>query len=800
MGLNTPHTGDQLGPGLCSHTLPCGDPAKSHRLGSFTLMIFVLGLLFVGMSGIVHAESIQDFTLWNASVLVMSMEADASDSSPKAANPIIGTGTPTLLNSGCAIGTGCYSFDGNDAFNAGTARIFPSNNYMFCTWANISSSTGSGGSIIGQNAGDGTDYTFWRAKGSSGEHGTSWELPSPTVETLVGTDIQGVGWVHLCVAYNTTHLSLWENGTRVDTSALIEDTTNTNQAVFAIGGGYEVSYQDFMIGALDEMYWFNKSFYEPTYIYEGYKGTAAVVNYLYDKTTSLGNSSEGTNQTLFLLTPSSGSTFVYPLTSTINFTYNITANKTADLDNCSLYLNQTGILEINTTDNSPVNDSVNSFQNIPLTEGGWAWNVVCYDTAGGDFTSGTNFIINVADIAIDTCGTYTYPFMNISFKDEGNQSMVNSSYSTSLSWPTSTGTGSLTAAGTNESVVFCLSSNVTGLDVSAITTYSATDYPQRQKTVSAITSGVIQQVIHYLLKSSDGVYARFQIVDGLGNPVTGASGTQTRTIAGTPVITQAAITDDSGLITFWAAFNTEQTYTFNKTGVGTKAVTINPTSSDIIVVSLGSSTVEVVQPPSVGIRYGFSPVGLLQNGTSYNFKANVTSSYWTITDCDIFLYDNQTQIGTAAGSYTGTLCTANISYNVGDLSSITSKLIYEVNGTEQIVSQTYAILYTNPGNFTFKTFLDDLSGFRRAGFNQFTLVIIAIICIVAITAGVSQLGTDFRDPEVMVVIVMILTWGFSYIGWLGIADPNIPGEWLRQYIIAVLVSLAGGSYIISKHI
>ena len=101
------------------------------------------------------------------------------------------------------------------------------------------------------------------------------------------------------------------------------------------------------------------------------------------------------------------------------------------------------------------------------------------------------------------------------------------------------------------------------------------------------------------------------------------------------------------------------------------------------------------------------------------------------------------------------------------------------------------------GDFSLKSFLDDLKLFGGAGFNDFTRMFIAFIIIFMILAMVSY-NMGVIDPEVTIGLLIMLTWFFSYLGWMTISFDSITTEWLKQYIIAILITLGGGAFMMKR--
>jgi len=174
------------------------------------------------------------------------------------------------------------------------------------------------------------------------------------------------------------------------------------------------------------------------------------------------------------------------------------------------------------------------------------------------------------------------------------------------------------------------------------------------------------------------------------------------------------------------------------------------------------------------------------------------SDYWDITDCTLYLKNGSTTISSSSTSYTSTNCNITIELDTDSYTSITSEAIYNLNSSSDItVSTQYTVAYRYVGEFSLKSFLDDLKAFGGAGFNDFTRMIIAFIIIFILLASVSY-NMGVVDPEVTIGLLIVLTWFFSYIGWLTLSYDGIRTEWLKQYIIAILISLGGGAFILKK--
>jgi len=251
----------------------------------FIIPILVLLL----MVGVVSATELTNPVLYAEANLIWDAEG-LTDSSQAELDLTVGEGSPVYISDDCRIG-GCVNYSGAEAHSTLTSRIFPNEDFMWCFWVNPDASQVDYAMILGQNKGDATDYSYASAyrPDQGGTQTPQVEVPSPTVRWSRGSDIRGIGWIHICHAKNSSHLTNWENGTQVNSTAIPSDVTNTGQTIFAIGAGYESSYGYNYVGILDELYMFNSTFDDMGYTYQGLTGTAAAVKYIYSLTATLDN-------------------------------------------------------------------------------------------------------------------------------------------------------------------------------------------------------------------------------------------------------------------------------------------------------------------------------------------------------------------------------------------------------------------------------------------------------------------------------------------------------------------------------
>lgn len=322
-------------------------------------------------------------------------------------------------------------------------------------------------------------------------------------------------------------------------------------------------------------------------------------------------------------------------------------------------------------------------------------------------------------------------------------------------------------------------------------------YRYKQEPAAVLTNAT-ENIKLYLLPLANTVYGRFSIVDGYNNPLEGVYVVM-KNAAGVTIETETS--DASGLATFSVNPATTYDFTFTKTGYPVYSTSLRIISSDILTIVLGETATTLYNDSYYsGIAYEFNPGGNLQNNTDYPFQFNLTSSDWTVTQCDLYLYDDHTLLASSAGTFTGTECNAQVNFNTNPYSSILGVAIYSLNGTVINVSNVYTISHTYSGEFSLLNFLEDIRDFGSAGFNSFTRMLIALIVILAIT-GIS-VKEGIKDPLVIGILVFVLVLAFSVLGFFTISDPNIPipTDWIRQYLISILVGLIIGAYLIKQEL
>ena len=351
---------------------------------------------------------------------------------------------------------------------------------------------------------------------------------------------------------------------------------------------------------------------------------------------------------------------------------------------------------------------------------------------------------------------------------------------------------------------------IPNLDVDLFTKLkvSSTNYPGRQYFNIDLRGGTRSSPVNftvYLINNTLGSEVTFNIVleDGLA-PLEGVRTVFTKSINGIDTVVSEEDSDFAGQVVLDLDEDTQYTITFTRTGLQDRTILLEPKNPDYLI-QMVSTVGAYNQSVHEGIRYRFEPSNtVLNNNTKFNFTFTLNSTVWPITNCTLRL-KNGTTLLNESSSFTSSSCFISIELDTSDMTNITSEAIYELNSEfEFTVTHQYKIIFTYVGQFSLKNFLDDLSNFGMAGFDDFGRMMLALVVIFIITALATKeiVGfTSFTNPEVLIILVIAQVWLFSFVNWLFLdfaPIPTIAGFDLKKYIIAILVTMAGGAFLIEK--
>lgn len=421
----------------------------------------------------------------------------------------------------------------------------------------------------------------------------------------------------------------------------------------------------------------------------------------------------------------------------------------------------------------------------------------------GENTSSTTLTFSILTISDGTLG---FPAINFTLIDEVNSSRIVGDTTGTFTYNDSSPTKTHTVSELDRDN-FTISIFPAGERITAdyTLTYSATGYQERVFSVDgAILTNNTQTINLELLQDTVGIFATFKLIDSFQKVLTDVEGTM-KTAANETI--EVRSTDDAGIVTFFVDPDTTYEFTFVKSGFKTNTFSLRITSTDIITITMEEEVIAEQESESTGIDYYFLPSNqVLINMTDYDFVFNMTSSFWNITGCSLELRNTSTSLNKSETSFNGSICDITISFNTGNQTLIISEATYQLNGTmNNTVSVQYSVIYTFQGTFSLKTFFDDIAAFSEAGFNDFTRMFLALIITFSVVGFASSESVGIRDAESLVILAWGMVLFFSAVGWFTLnyeAIPEIRGlatGWLKQWIIFILFSLGGGSFILRRH-
>ena len=399
-----------------------------------------------------------------------------------------------------------------------------------------------------------------------------------------------------------------------------------------------------------------------------------------------------------------------------------------------------------------------------------------------NFTTATPGTIEYLNLEIG----YTQE-LNITFRDEVSNALIEGETFTIIL----TKTGFLESQSTtNSSININLDTGTYNIDISSAN-YLSREY---QKTILESRNSLTA----YLINSTLGSQKTFNIVDEALNPLDNVRVVFTKIIDGSDVIISEIDSDFAGHVVLDLNSNTEYTINFSKTNFEDQEITLRPVDSEYVITMI-STVGKYNQSVHEGIRYRFEPSDIvLNNNTKYNFTFTLNSTVWPVTNCTLKLF-NGTTLLINESSFTSTSCHISVEQNTFDMTNITLEGIYELSSEfEFTVSQQYSVIDTYEGQFSLKNFLDDISEFGMAGFDNFGRMILAFVVIFVILILAGQ-NIGFENREVLLFIFWALVGFFSFVGWFTLGLETMPsGLGLKKYFIFYLISLICGGFVINK--
>jgi hypothetical protein len=317
-------------------------------------------------------------------------------------------------------------------------------------------------------------------------------------------------------------------------------------------------------------------------------------------------------------------------------------------------------------------------------------------------------------------------------------------------------------------------------------------YPQRvySPAPETLTNNSLTSHVLYLLSStSSGQYVTFQVVNSASQVLAGTVVTGNRTIDGNPVTVASGTTDSAGSVTFWLNYNYPHEFKFQKTGYNDYSVTITPAETSYTI-TMGATTGTAAIDYNQGISYVIYPINkTIYNETAYDFKFNLTSSYYDVELFGFVLKDeNLTTVGSANLAANGGTVTFN--YNVQNNSHMTMEYFWVINGTYSNRTTSWYVMSNAGTEWSIKVFFKDLSRYmnsRMFGLDNFGLALITFLFIFLFT-GIMSYKFGLVSPvgilSLMFTLILFLDVG---VGLLDSVNPVQAVDHFITYLTAIVL-------------
>lgn len=481
------------------------------------------------------------------------------------------------------------------------------------------------------------------------------------------------------------------------------------------------------------------------------------------------------------------------------FALNISTNGTAPTDSILEYngTNYTaGITNI-----AGNNYNLSATVLVPLSAGNKTWSY--YFDIGGDTIQSTVFQQKISETLFGHCNsTITTEFSNYTFFDEGNLS------ATTASIPSSTWDYYLHNYSSHKSFTY---SNITEdnffsfcgtpTDRKITTNYSlqyeGTNYPQRIFSDTNIFNGTLaSNTSLYLLKSSEGIYVTFQVINIAEQALEDVAVNATRLVSGITTLIGIGTTGSDGGVTFWLNPNFQHTFGFSKEGYSTLVSSLFPTQS-AYTITLGSTSTTTVTDYTQGIIYTILPNSneILNNGTLYNFNYTLTSTYNNVEKFGFNLRNSSdTQFNSTSALTNGGFL--DINFTIPQTTQdIVMDYYWIINGNVTNGTSTWLVFNSAGTGWGLATFFTDLNSYVTIGLfglDSFGFAIIGFL-VIFLTTGALSYKYGLTSPASITGVILAMTFlmdvglglfdGVRYVG----AIPYFPTIFVAVVLIGTII-------------
>lgn len=486
-----------------------------------------------------------------------------------------------------------------------------------------------------------------------------------------------------------------------------------------------------------------------------------------------------------------------------NFTINITYNSTefTNIDT-NLYYNSTRHPTTQTGATDDINFSITLSRLFvaPNTKP-FFWNFRVTNATGLFDINSTEKTQVEQPILFALCNsTLTTPYVNFTFKDEGNLSLLNASVPTSTFVHTLgnfTVNKTLTFIDTSEefNFTFCLDPPNRTLRSAFSFQYEKVGYQQRVIEFAQTWNSTLTTNVLFLLSNADGLFVTFQVINTAEQTLANVIINATRIIDSIETIVGTGVTNDAGTKTFFLNPNFLHTIRAFKTGFPQFTTSLFPDQT-AFTINLGGTAAGGEEDFTQGITVDIFPKGsLLIPNQSTVFNFTLTSNFFTVEEFSFGLrdengniFDNQTA-STNGGTISTTLNTSNNLTIIMDYN-------WKITGNFTNNSRSWLIFNDTVDNeFSVKIIFSDLTAFIDSGLfgiDDFGLAIITFLIIFLFT-GVMSARFGLASPAAVTTLMFTLVLFFD-VG-LGLMDnlnpvgaiPNFPTVIMGIMLAGVLM-------------
>ena len=358
-----------------------------------------------------------------------------------------------------------------------------------------------------------------------------------------------------------------------------------------------------------------------------------------------------------------------------------------------------------------------------------------------------------------TYSTSETPYINFTFKDESDSSVINATIPTStLTYWLGNGDVTKTLTYINTTANYYYAFNFTPvarpLNLDYRMQYESVGYPQRtsEPDTFVINSTTTDKTL-YLLGTVDGIYVTFQIINQADQLLSGVDVTATRTIESTDVIVASGTTGSSGSVTFWLNPDFSHDFSFSKTGYTTVAYSETPTQTSYTVTLSGDTS--STNSSFRGIQRSVRPIAdYLINDTVYTFAFNLTSTYW---DTSSYGFNLRLANGTTfSGGSTGVEGTElTLDYNSTNQSVIYMDYWWVINGEYTNATVRWLVFNEDNADWSLSVFVDDLKAYLDSGIfglDSFGRILITFL-VLFISVGIMSYKYGFTSPMSITTLI-----------------------------------------------